>query len=291
MIISEAFKLFDFYILQGKENRREKTRTNYRTACNSFIRACGDTHVELIGEDTVLLWKIDMQQRGNVASSVASDLRKLKKVLEYCAAKKMRTMDASHIDIPKTPRYKKNYTWLTPEEVEITIQAAKNARDKAIVACLFHTGSRISAMLSINREQYEDSPTDEDGIKEVWVEDKGERPSRLYLNKTAQGYINAYLATRSDPFKPLFISGQRRRITVSRVEQIVHEIREITGIKKILTPHVYRHSFASDLAVNGANLKAMQILLNHSNIQVTADIYSHFTDRQQKQTFKQYHTH
>lgn len=290
MTINDAFKAYDFYVLQGKENRKLKTRINYRSACSSFVRSLGDMHVELIGEENIIYWKLDMQQRGNLPNSISYNLMKMRKVLAFCQERKMRVMDYKSIEIPRCAR-KKNHTWLTPDEIEKTVAAAKNSRDRAIIASLFHTGSRISALLSIDREQYENAHFDEDGIKEIWVEDKNDKPSLLYFNTSVQAIINTYLASRHDPFKPLFISGQRKRITVSRVEQIIHEIEDTIGIKKNLTPHVYRHSFASDLAVNGANLKAMQVLLNHSSMQITGDIYSHFTERQQKQAFKTYHTH
>jgi len=288
MTISEAFRLYDLYGLQAN-NFAPKTQANYRTACNSLIRNIGDAPIELLTEDAVIRWKVILQQEGKSANYIYSCVKCLCKVLRYCRQQGRAVINPDSIDVPRRKR-KTNHTYLTVEEIEKTVAATRNPRDKAIVSALFHTGSRISALLSVDREYYEYAPATEHGNKELWVEDKAGNKSRLYFNTTVQAHIDAYLATRHDQLRPLFTSSQGKRITVSRVEQILHELEEVTGIRKNITPHVYRHSYASDIIYNGGSLKSLQVLMNHASIQVTGDIYSHLENREEE-VFMRYHSH
>lgn len=278
MNISEAFALHDSRALAGKTI---KTRKNYRSSYRSLLRAVGDIPIELVGEETVIVWKQAMLEDGKTGTTQRGYIMDLRNVINYLRRKGMNLYDMSLIELPANdtpPR-----TWLKPEEVVRLVNAAKNPRDRAIIACTFISGCRISEILNLDREQI-DTPVDSRGLQEIWVEGKRGKYRPVWFNETARKLLHAYLETRTDRFKPLFISGQNRRITVSRVEQIVHQCTRDAGLDKTVTPHVLRHSFATDLLNNKAPLYEVSKTMGHANIATTANIYGHFDTDQRKNT-------
>src|SRR5690606_18641400 len=91
-----------------------------------------------------------------------------------------------------------------------------------------------------------------------------------------------------DKIPALFISGQYRRITVSRVEQILHVLSAYAGLEKIVTPHVFRHSAITDYISNGAPMGIVSRLAGHASIKTTLDIYTHVTDDTLRDTAKHF---
>jgi site-specific recombinase XerD len=151
---------------------------------------------------------------------------------------------------------------------------------------LFSSGARISELLQLDRDSI---VLNEFGEGEAQIEGKGNKPGVLTFDSNALKILNDYTETRNDPIRPLFISGQRRRITVSRVEQLCHEYADMAGIDKNVTPHVWRHTFASDLKLNGADIYDISKQLRHSNIATTM-IYTHISDQKKANDYRKYHT-
>lgn len=281
MLISEAFAAYDTHQAQYL-GMTEKTRKNYRTGANSLLRAVGDIPVELITQDTVIVWKMSMTHCGNQASSIASNIIKLRNVLKWLKGRGLQVVDYRDIELPKIN--KPTPTWLNHEEVKLMIEAAGNERDKAIIACLFSTGCRISELLNLNVEDVEDND-------EPMVCGKGDKYRTVFIDSTARKYLDDYLATRKDRYKPLFMSGQRARITVSRVQQIVHTAAHEAGIDKRVTPHVFRHSTITDYILNGAPMPLVQQIAGHSSIKTTIDIYTHIQQSDVRKAFADFHSH
>lgn len=276
MSISDAFVLYDLHKLHGKTL---KTRKNYRSTLNSFVKCWGDIPVELITVNSVAVWKQEMAYRGKQTSSMGSNLSHLREVLKYLKRHGYDVIDYWEVDRPTIKR--KAPTWLQVEEVGALLSVIESPRDKAIVACLYSTGARISELLSLNRDSIEN------GVAEIIG--KGDKPGTLDFDDNALEYLNTYLETRRDKLHPLFVSGQRRRITVSRVEQLIHEYADLAGIEKNVTPHVLRHSFASNLKLNGADIYDIQKQMRHSSIS-TSQIYVHIEDKKKQQDYKTYHS-
>ena len=167
-------------------------------------------------------------------------------------------------------------------------------RDRAILDTLFSTGLRVSELVKLNTEDINLNSG------EFAVIGKGRKVRTVYLSNSARSWIKRYLATRSYPFKPLFLrysgkrmkpgdfEGESLRLTVRSVERLVKKYAARAGISVDPTPHTLRHTFATGLLREGADLRSVQELLGHSNVSTT-QIYTHVTNKQLKDVHKKFH--
>lgn len=167
-------------------------------------------------------------------------------------------------------------------------------RDRAILEVLFSTGLRVSELVKLN--------TDDINFKsgEFTVIGKGRKPRTVYLSEAARKWVQQYLATRNDGFKPLFLrysgktmeeqdfDGESLRLTVRSVQRLVKKYTMRAGISIDATPHTLRHSFATGLLREGADLRSVQELLGHANVSTT-QIYTHVTNKQLRDVHKKFH--
>jgi len=177
-----------------------------------------------------------------------------------------------------------------PETSEASIKAL---RDKAILELFFSTGLRLSELCSLDRDI--DLSKDEFSIR-----GKGEKVRVVFLSNSAKDAIHNYLKSRKDMDQPLFIQYSHNgvkndrpacagRLTPRSIERIVKFYAIKAGISKKVTPHVIRHSFATDLLSNGADIRSVQMMLGHANI-ATTQIYTHITDKQLRDVHKKFHS-
>jgi site-specific recombinase XerD len=167
------------------------------------------------------------------------------------------------------------------------IEKLKYLRDHAILELFFSTGLRLSELCSLNRDI--DLSKDEFSIR-----GKGEKVRVVFLSAEAKEAIKKYLSVRKDMEDPLFLNHSRKtsesmRLTQRSIERSVRTYATIAGISKKVTPHVIRHSFATDLLSNGADIRSVQMMLGHANI-ATTQIYTHVTDAQLREVHKKFHT-
>lgn len=160
-------------------------------------------------------------------------------------------------------------------------------RDKAILELFFSTGLRLSELCSLNRDL--DLSKDEFSVR-----GKGDKIRVVFLSSTAKDAIRNYLKGRKDLEEPLFVQYSRnniknQRLTPRSIERIVRYYATVAGISKKVTPHVIRHSFATDLLSNGADIRSVQMMLGHANI-ATTQIYTHITDKQLRDVHKKFHS-
>lgn len=160
-------------------------------------------------------------------------------------------------------------------------------RDKAILLTLYSTGLRVSELVALNIDDINLN------TGEFPVIGKGRKVRTVYLSPAAIDSLRRYLNTRKDDFKPLFIrysgvsmspddfDGDSLRLTVRSVQRLVKKYAEFAGIAVDATPHTLRHSFATTLLSQGADLRSVQELLGHSNVSTT-QIYTHVTNKQLK---------
>lgn len=166
-------------------------------------------------------------------------------------------------------------------------------RDKAILEGLFSTGLRVSELASLNRDSINFERL------EFPIMGKGGKERIVFLSEEAAETIQGYLERRRDPYKPLFIrfqgrqdpsdDGENMRLTTRSLERIVEKYVKQVGLTIKATPHTLRHSFATDLLVNGADIRSVQEMLGHSNI-ATTQIYTHITNKQLREVHKNYHS-
>lgn len=277
MLVSEAFIKYEVTKLMSGP---EKTRKNYRCALNSFIKACGDIPVELVGYHTIEQWKTYGEYMGSANSYMASNVSRLKQVFKFLKRCGCKVIDCDAIERPVV-KQNSNPVWLEPYEVAAILSVIASPRDKAIFALLFSSGARISELLSLNRDSIQDG--------RAKIIGKGDKPGIIRFDPNALAILYQYLSTRNDECTPLFISGQMSRITVSRVEQLAHEYADKAGITKNFTPHVARHTFASGLKLNGADIFDIKEQLRHDRISST-QIYVHIGESQRDKDYARYHT-
>lgn len=170
-----------------------------------------------------------------------------------------------------------------------------DARDRAIVELFFSTGLRISELCALNREQVNLA------LKEFAVLGKGKKVRMVYMTDQAVLSLNRYLAERNDALRPLFINARNnrssktevedqdesRRLTRTAIEVMIRERGRLSGITKPVTPHKLRHTFATTLLRNGADIRSVQELLGHANISTT-QIYTHYVNADLKKMHEQF---
>src|SRR3989338_2736490 len=177
------------------------------------------------------------------------------------------------------------------EAPDITDKAGM--RDKAILELLFSTGLRVSEAASLNRDSINLNR------REFSIIGKGSKERIVFLSDSACEWLNRYLDIRKDTFKPLFIRFQGRvdpagdggamRLTPRSIERTVEKYVKALGLSVKATPHTLRHSFATDLLINGADIRSVQEMLGHTNI-ATTQIYTHVTNKHLKDVHKIFHS-
>jgi site-specific recombinase XerD len=169
------------------------------------------------------------------------------------------------------------------------------ARDTAILEMLFSTGLRVSELVALDRDI--DLTRDE-----LSVRGKGDKIRVVFLSPSAKGAIELYLDKRNDMAGSLFApvprgknpdvsSGElhKKRLTPRSIQRLITKYATFAGISSRVTPHVMRHSFATDLLSNGADLRSVQALLGHANI-ATTQVYTHVTDAHLRDIHKKFHS-
>jgi site-specific recombinase XerD len=200
------------------------------------------------------------------------------------------------LSVAKVPE--RSLDLITIEELERLLKAPdtttlRGLRDKAMLELLFSTGLRISELCALPRDINLK-------LDEMSVRGKGEKVRVVFISDDARNAVKNYLDKRDDMDDALFVQilgkgnekmAQKRdslRITPRSVERIIKQYAIKCGISKKVTPHVIRHSFATDLLRNGADLRSVQMLLGHANINTT-QIYTHVTDSELKKIHKKFH--
>jgi site-specific recombinase XerD len=222
----------------------------------------------------------------------------LRSFLKFISRKDIaQTLQAEKIELADTDDRQINF--LSPDEVESllnqpTLNTIQGLRDKAILETLYSTGLRVSELTNLKRDQV----NLETG--EFAVLGKGGKVRVVFLSDRAKLCLEQYLSRRNDPDESVFIRFGRKKnpelaittedlqLTDRTIQRIIHHYALKAGIVKPVTPHVLRHSFATDLLSNGADLRSVQSLLGHSSV-TTTQIYTHVTDPQLKEIHKSFH--
>ena len=220
----------------------------------------------------------------------------LRSFLKYLIRKDLPVISPDKIELPKTES--RSLKFLDRDQVDRllvqpNVSSERGIRDKVIMEMLFSTGLRVSELCRLNRDQV----NLERG--EFGVVGKGQRLRVVFLSDRAKIWLEKYLARRTDSFKPLFIryagnqepvvNGEKMRLTPRSVQRIIDKYVRKARLPVKATPHVLRHSFATDLLMNGADLRSVQELLGHKNV-ATTQIYTHVTNAQLRDVHKAFHS-
>ncbi|HSX31745.1 MAG TPA: tyrosine-type recombinase/integrase, partial [Candidatus Saccharimonadales bacterium] len=166
-------------------------------------------------------------------------------------------------------------------------------RDRAILELLFSSGLRVSELVGLDKDHVNLKR------REFTVRGKGQKDRPIFISPEAATWLEKYLEKRDDTVRPLFVrysgkkavdlSGNFHRLTARSIQRLVSNYALRAGITKHVSPHTMRHSFATDLLMNGADLRSVQAMLGHSNI-ATTQIYTHVTDPHLKDIHERFHS-
>lgn len=205
-------------------------------------------------------------------------------------------LNPEKIDLPKKEPH--HMQFLNVEQLERLFSQTDTTtlgglRDRAILEVLFSTGLRVSELVSLNRDQVDIDR------REFGVIGKGRKPRVVFLSDRSASWLTAWLSKRVDSWRPVFTrlmgrlpeitdSGEKMRLTARSVQRLVDRYCRLAHLPLKISPHGIRHSFATDLLTNGANLRDVQEMLGHKNISTT-QIYTHVTQPQLRQIHTKYH--
>jgi site-specific recombinase XerD len=289
--------------LEIEQNRSQKTIQNYDHYLTRLIDFAGDIQVKDIDAELIRKWRLWLNRLGTNTSDELGKatqnyhLIALRSFLKFCAKRNIPALAPDKIELARTKR--KQVTFLNEDELarvfeQPDVSTINGLRDRAILELLFSSGLRVSELVGLDRDHINLKR------REFMVRGKGQKDRPIFISPDAAGWIEQYLAKRADNGKPLFVrysgskqtdmSGNFLRLTVRSVQRIVARNALLADITKHVSPHTLRHSFATDLLMNGADLRSVQAMLGHSNI-ATTQIYTHVTDPHLRAVHEKFHRH
>ena len=287
--------------VEVERGRSQKTAENYHLYLQRLIEYAGDIDVSKVTSEVVRKWRLWLNRYENEQGDSLSPLTQsyhliaLRSFLGYCSKRDIKTLTPEKVELPKTKR--KQVSFLTPEETErimgiVDGNTPQDLRDKAILELLYSSGLRVSELCNLNRDHINLQRG------EFMVRGKGQKDRPVFISPEATQCLAAYLETRLDAARPLFIrysgaktgdeAGESFRLTPRSVQRLVAHYAKLAGITKQVSPHTLRHSFATDLLMNGADIRSVQSMLGHSNI-ATTQVYTHVTDQHLREVHRQFH--
>lgn len=287
--------------LEIEQNRSQKTIENYDHYLTRLIDFAGDINISEIDSELIRKWRLWLNRLG---TNTSDELQKttqnyhliaLRSFLKFCAKRGIDALPADKIELARTKRVQ--VTFLNEEEMQRLLAEPDTTRenglrDRAILELLYSSGLRVSELVGINKDHLNLKR------REFMVRGKGQKDRPIFISEEAAEWIQKYLDKRTDNSTPLFVrvggakksdqSGNYKRLTARSIQRMVARYALLAGITKHVSPHTLRHSFATDLLMNGADLRSVQVMLGHSNISTT-QIYTHVTDPHLKQIHQRFH--
>lgn len=289
--------------MEIEQNRSQKTIQNYDHYLTRLTDFAGDDlKVSEIDAELIRKWRLWLNRLG---TNVSDELQKntqnyhliaLRSFLKYCSKRDIKALAPDKIELAKSNR--KQVTFLSPDELERLFskpdsRTVSGLRDRAILELLFSSGLRVSELVALDKDHINLKR------KEFMVRGKGQKDRPVFISDEAAKWIEVYLEKRDDNKKPLFTrvgktdksittDGDYYRLTARSIQRLVKKYALLAGITKNVSPHTLRHSFATDLLMNGADIRSVQSMLGHSNISTT-QIYTHITDPHLRSTHERFH--
>jgi len=294
--------------IEIEKGRSVKTVENYDRYLRRFLEYAKVKSPSQITEQMVREFRVTLNRSGGVSGTMKKNTQNyhliaLRAFLKFLRKRDIESLNPERIELAKTSG--RDLDLITADELNRIMRApagpssAKasegkdeliSLRDTAILELLFSTGLRVSELCGLNQDL--DLSRDEFSVR-----GKGEKVRVVFLSASAKKAVGEYLKKRGDMSEALFVSygkggmGKGKdlpRITPRSVERMVKQYAIKAGITRKVTPHVIRHSFATDLLENGADLRSVQALLGHANI-ATTQVYTHVTDKHLREVHKAFH--
>ncbi len=311
--MADAFKLKREFLeyMEIERGSSLKTVANYDRYITKFFESAKIKDIGDITEDCVREFRLQLNrapgrfERGITRATMKKNTQNyyliaLRRFLKYLMKRGIDAMSPERIELAKIKE--RHLDLISIDELKRLLAAPdgadiKGLRDKAILELFFSTGLRLSELCSLNRDL--DISKDEFSIR-----GKGEKVRVVFISEDARSAIRAYIKKRADMHEGLFVQlspnakdkenppaggGAGARLTPRSIERMVRAYAIKACISKKVTPHVLRHSFATDLLSNGADIRSVQMMLGHANI-ATTQVYTHVTDKQLRDIHKKFHS-
>ncbi len=296
--------------LEIEKGRSQKTIENYSHYLDKFFNWAKISKPEQITDPLISQFRVhlnriqDEKGRGLKKITQGYYIIALRSFLKFLAKKDIKTLQAEKVEIGKSVR--KEVEFLEPEEIERMIASAngndfKSLRDRALMELLFSSGLRVSELTNLNRDRLDLKN------QEFSVRGKGDKIRVVFVSDSAKASLERYLDKRTDIDPAVFVRDAKAlekfsskdvknkdakasslRLTPRSVQRIIKFYAAKAGIIKDVHPHTLRHSFATDLLMNGADIRSVQAMLGHSSI-TTTQIYTHVTNKGLKEVHQAFH--
>jgi site-specific recombinase XerD len=293
---AESMKRQFLEYIEIERGRSVKTVENYDRYLSRYFTQMGIKNVADIREENIREFRLWLnRQPGTGKDSMKRRTQNyyliaLRAFLKFLRKRGIECISPERIELAKLPE--RHLDLISPAELDRLIKSAngedeKSLRDRAMFELLFSTGLRVSELCALDSDI--DLSRDE-----LSVRGKGDKVRVVFLSEAAKDAVRAYLKARKDMSDALFVNIARgksgnERLTPRSIERIIKVYAAKAGITKKVTPHVLRHSFATDLLSNGADIRSVQQLLGHASINTT-QIYTHVTDAHLREVHKRFHS-
>ncbi len=297
---AQAMKRQFLEYIELERGRSVKTIENYDRYLSRYLSQMGIKTVSQITEENIREFRQWLNRQPGVSGAMKRRTQNyyliaLRAFLKFLRKREIECISPERIELAKLPE--RSLDLISSTELERLLRSAsgtdeRSLRDRAILELFFSTGLRVSELCSLDNDL--DLSRDEFSVR-----GKGEKVRVVFLSPSAKEAVRAYLKVRKDMEDALFVSasavgakkGDKKtptRLTPRAVELMIKTYAAKAGITKKVTPHVLRHSFATDLLSNGADIRSVQALLGHASINTT-QIYTHVTDAHLREVHKKFH--
>lgn len=291
--------------LEVERNYSRYTLRNYRFYLSRFRRwfekKYEQEYINRLSAEMVRSYRLWLSRYGDDKGQTLSRTTQsyhviaLRAFLKYLSKKGIKSLSPEKVELPKAEG--RRIRFLSREQMERLLSQplsseVEGLRDKAMLEVLFSTGLRVSELAKLNREDIDFKS------REFGVVGKGRRVRVVFLSERAAKWLRRYLDSRDDSWRPVWVrysgakadpavSGERMRLSVRGVQRVVERYRRAAKLPIKVSPHVVRHSFATTLLQNGADLRSVQEMLGHKNVSTT-QIYTHVTNPQLRKVHERF---
>lgn len=287
MKISEAFDFYkEHYMTMQRFSRRVIEHHDY--VKKTLVEVVGDKELARLSLQDIMKWseemKMGVKPDGTVferaPNTLRCDMQRLRGMLKYMQINGVKCINYQLVIVPKYTVVERGF--LYEEEVQMMIDNAFSLRNKFIISLFYSSGIRLAEMVSLNRDSIVN--------RTFTVIGKGNKMRICFIDKRTEELMNEYLKSREDSSPALVVSNLfKERLSKSTVQLIIRNSAERAGVTKHVTPHILRHSFATNFVRNNGGVRPLSKLLGHASLNTTM-IYTHIEDPELKNFYNRFHT-
>lgn len=276
--------------LESEKRYPDTTVTTYINALDKYFHFIKETNIDYktINKDEIRRYLKQLDEEGYSKSSISQNLSALRNFYSYLV--NIQIINSNQFKLIRNPKKEKHLpNFLQPNELQsifdsIELETPLGIRNRLIIELLYATGLRVSELVNLEIKDIDFK------TREIRVIGKGDKERIVFFGEYALKYLNLYLKES----RHILLNGKRedklllnkdgKQISTRGIELIIDKIVNDAALKHNISPHVIRHTFATDLLNNGADLKSVQELLGHSSLSTT-QIYTHITNERLRSVY------